>query len=85
MTHENEGVEEFKGYNDETPLSSDLIAREPYAELYVLYLIAKIDYYNGEYAQYNNSAAMYNNKYNEYVSWYNSKNMPLQKNSLRRG
>lgn len=51
-------------------MDKELIAHCPYDELYVMYLLVKIYWFNGEYELYNNAAQEYNNKLNEYRKWY---------------
>ena len=70
-THVNEEDNEFVGYDDTTDLSTELLACEPYSELYVYYLMAQIDFCNGEYTRYNNTSALFNQAYQNYVNYYN--------------
>jgi hypothetical protein len=76
-----EGGEEyvFNGYDKNTPLSTELLIKEPYDEIYVLWLLAKIDYYNDEMKRYNNSMVAYNAVYSEFVNYYNRTHMPTSK------
>lgn len=55
-----------------------LLVREPYAELYPLYLAAKIDYQHAELERYNNSMVMYQTALAAYTSWYTRAHMPLR-------
>ena len=66
----------FNGYTDETPLDTELIAHAPYDDMYISWLEAKIDYFNGEYAKYNNSITRYNDTYAAYANDYNRNHMP---------
>lgn len=43
----------------------ELLIDEPYCECYVMWLIMKMHYYNGEIELYNNSAEAFNNHYEE--------------------
>lgn len=75
-THEGgEGVS-FSGYNDDTPIDTELLIPHPYDEVYRFWLEAQIDYANGEYAKYNNSMAMFNTAYSAYERYYNRTHMP---------
>ena len=76
-THEGADAVIFNGYDEITPLETELIAPAPYDEVYLKWLEAQIDYANGEFGKYNNSITMYNNAYTAFESWYNRKNMPL--------
>ena len=59
------------GYTTESaPISEDdsdreLLIEEPYCECYVLWLIMKMHYYNGEVELYNNSAEAFNTHFEE--------------------
>lgn len=79
-THEGgEGVT-FNGYDDDTPLDTELIVKAPYDELYVSWLSSKIDYFNGEYTKYNNNITRFNDTYSAYTNHYNRTHMPKGKN-----
>ena len=75
-THEDGESITFNGYTDETPLDTELIAHAPYDDMYISWLEAKIDYFNGEYAKYNNSITRYNDTYAAYSNDYNRNHMP---------
>ena len=75
-THEG-GVDTFNGYDDSTDLQTELLITEPYTEVYLRWLEAQIDYYNGEYEKYNNSMDMFNTAYNGYKNYYNRTHMPI--------
>lgn len=76
-THRCEHEITFDGYDENTPLDTDLLAPAPYDEMYLHWLEAKIDYSNGEYSKYNNSVITYNTDYEAFVNYYNRNNMPL--------
>lgn len=79
VTHEaSEGIV-FNGYTEETALTTKLLAPSPYDELYLYWLEAQIDYWNGEYGKYNNSIAMFNTAYTAFVNHYNRTHMPKGK------
>lgn len=76
-THEGAAVEEFSGYNEQTPVDTTvLLAAEAYAELYVLWLMAKIDLHNSEIGKYNNSVVEFNTVYSAFERWYNRNHRP---------
>ena len=75
-TH-NVETEEFTGYTDETPLTTELLVPAPYDEVYLRYMEMQIDYTNGEYGKYNNSAAMFKAAFNAYWRHYNRTHMPI--------
>lgn len=74
-THEGEEVD-FIGYDSTTPLNTVLLAPTPYDELYIRWIEAQIDYFNGEIGKYNNSINMFNAAYSQYDRWYNRTHMP---------
>ena len=77
-THEGAENITFDGYQDDTPITTELLVEEPFDEIYIKWLEAQIDYTNGEYYKYNNSIMMYNTEYEAFESWYNRNHMPLQ-------
>lgn len=82
VTHEN-GIDEFNGYDEDTPLDTQLLVSSPYDEfIYSHYLEMKIDYYNAEYGKYNNSASMFNNAYEAFKVWYERNNKPLPRKQV---
>lgn len=77
ITEEDETEEkaEFTGYTDETPLSTKLLVDAPFDDIYLSWLEAKIDFYNGEYTKYNNSIMRHNEVYRMFSNHYNSTHM----------
>lgn len=75
-THEGGDDVDFKGYNDTEHMETEMIAKAPYDVLYVRWLEAQIDYYNGEIARYNNSMMMYQAAFDDYQRYYNRTHMP---------
>lgn len=49
------------------PTAAELVVPYPFDRLYLQYLLAQIDYANGEYAKYKNSMQMFNACYTDYV------------------
>lgn len=76
-THEGGQDVEFKPYNESTDVNNTvLLAKEPHENIYVLWLEAKIDYYNAEFKRYNNSSIAFNSAYTEFVRHYHKTHMP---------
>lgn len=75
-THEGFEDVAFHGYTVEN-MDAELIAKPPYSDLYIKYLMAQIDFCNGETSRYNNSALMFNMAYQSFASYYNRTHMPL--------
>jgi len=78
-THEGFENVTFEGYTDETDLTTELLVPAPFNLMYIRWLEAQIDYYNGEYGKYNNAVLMYNAEYEAYVNYYNRTHTPLGK------
>ena len=77
-THEGDEVE-FTGYDDSTDLQTELLIPVPYDKVYLLWMEAQIDYYNGEYDKYNNAMDMFYEALNGFKSDYNRTHMPKGK------
>ena len=75
-THEGSEDITFTGYNDSTPVNTELLVPAPFDEMYLRWLEAQIDYTNGEYDKYNNSILMYQTAYEGYANYYNRNHMP---------
>ena len=57
-------------YSYPQDMDKELLIPAPFDDLYSLYLEAKIDYQNREYANYNNSAMMFETQFSEYKKDY---------------
>lgn len=66
-----EGMEVIFERYTENSMEEELLAPDPYSELYVHYLMSQIDYYNNEIGRYQNTAAMYNQKWKEFADYWN--------------
>lgn len=62
-------------YSYPEDLDKELIIPPPFDDVYALFIEAKIDYYNREYANYNNSATMFDAQFSEYKKAYIRDNM----------
>lgn len=54
----------------------ELLMPAPHEEIYQLYLICKIDYYNQEMSLYANDRAVYNTALEEAQAWWRRHHMP---------
>ena len=70
-THKGAENVSFSGYNSDTDPDTQLLAKEPYSDMYIHFLAAKIDLYSGESNRYNNDMTLYNDAKRRYVDWYN--------------
>lgn len=75
-THEGGEDVVFTGYDANTDVFTELLVPEPFDEMYLRWLEARIDYANGEYDKYNNSILMYQAAYDSYANYYNRNHMP---------
>lgn len=65
-------------YGYEEDQEKELMIPEPYSEIYIYYLSAKIDYWNKELDSYNNNMSMYNAAYDSFAAKYRRENVPKQ-------
>ena len=74
----------FRGYDGETELqTTELLAPFPYDELYLRYLLMRIDLEHGELDRYNNEAAQFNRLWQSFAGTYNRNHRPLGAERLR--
>ncbi len=57
-------------YSYPEDMDRELLVTAPFDDVYTLFLEAKIDYNNREYANYNNSATMFESQFTEYKKAY---------------
>jgi hypothetical protein len=75
-THEDGEDIVFDGYTQKDSMDTILLVPMPFDEVYIRWLEAQIDYYNGEIARYNNSMMMYQAAFDDYQRYYNRTHMP---------
>ncbi len=78
-THEyndDEDEIEYEGYTEDDN-ETELLAAEPYDEMYVHWLSAQIDRSNMEYDSFNNSNAMFEAVFSAYRNFYNAEHLPV--------
>ena len=78
-THEGGEAVVFGGYTADMPMSTELLVKSPFDEMYIRWMEAQIDYFNGEYGKYNNSITMFNADFNAYKNYYNRSHKPIGK------
>ena len=74
--NDGESEPELENYDADHKSTTVLLVPEPYAEIYVHYLSAQIDYYNREYDGFNATNAMYAAAYSAFRNHYNATHMP---------
>ncbi len=57
-------------YHHPEDMDTELLVKPPYADIYELYLEAKIDEANGEYNKYQNTMQIYNEHYASFLRWF---------------
>lgn len=62
---------EFKGYDENTNMDTELLVKEPYTDLYKFYLMGMINLQNEEYDRYQNAAVLFNNAYRDFANYWN--------------
>ena len=75
--HEGGNTVPFEGYNEKTPLNTELLIPEPFTGVYQRWLEAQIDLANGEYGRYNASIMMFNEEFEAFSNDYHQKHRPL--------
>lgn len=58
----------------------ELIVKIPYTDIYIYYMAAMIDFYNGDSSRYNDTMVLFNNVWDEYAAYYRENNKPKQTN-----
>ena len=77
------GAEVFVGYAEDVDDSTELLVDDAFADMYVKWLFAQIDFANAEMQRYNNSVEMFNALYAQYSAWYTRTHMPIQPAQIR--
>lgn len=49
---------------------TELLVRPPYEKLYLSYLCAMIDFWNGEYGKYQNTLQLFNSDLSDFIRWF---------------
>lgn len=70
-------------YDLESDFDTDLLAPDTYAQVYVYYLMAMIDYYNAELERYNNSMVMFNMAWDEFARYWYSTHRQISKGRFK--
>lgn len=78
-------IDEVVVLNYEEHKDFALSAKPPYDKVYWAYLVAMIDYANGEYDRYENSCALYNKFIDEYKNWVSRNIRPQRGHAVEMG
>ena len=58
----------------------ELAVPVPFTELYLFFLMSRIDFYNGDSGRYNDSMVLHNDAWDNYAAYYRENNKPKQTN-----
>ena len=75
-THEGGENVSFTGYDSNTDVHTELLIGAPFESVYLRWMEAQIDYWNGEIDKYNISITMFNTEFEAYENWYRRTHMP---------
>ena len=78
-THEGGEHVNFVGYNEDTDLHTELLVPHPFDVVYLYWLEAQIDYYNGEIDKYNTTSMMFHSAFESFESDYKANHKPISK------
>jgi hypothetical protein len=82
--HENPEEKTWDGpYDEDSSSALVLLAYEPYTDLYIYYMMAMIDQYNGEYTRYSNDMEQFNNSYQAFADDYIRNNKSVMEHKFR--
>lgn len=76
-------VPDLPGYGPDTDPDTVLPIPAPWDEIYVLYLLMRIDLENGELERYNNDVLLYNRAWQAFAGDFTRTHMPLGVDRLR--
>ncbi len=79
--HEGGEAMPFEGYSTNTSPDTVLLIPFPFDEIYLHWMGAQVDYYNGETERYNDSILTYNAMFEEYANYYNRLHKPISRGS----
>ena len=78
LKHKHEAAEEVPpDYSGDRTGETKLLVPEPYTEMYIHWLCAKIDLMNQEIDKYNNDTALFQTAYGTMCDWWNRTKMPI--------
>ncbi len=74
---------EFDKYTYESDAERELMIPDRFSDIYISYLLAKVDFHDMETESYNNDVLMYQAAYEQFAAWYRRKHMPKQPGYIR--
>lgn len=76
--HEDGKNFKFEGYDEDASGDTELLVPEPYANLYILWILSQINLHNQDYERYNNSMTSFYSAYESYAEHYNREHTPIK-------
>lgn len=67
---------EFKPMTYDLDAERELSVPDRFQDVYINYMLSKIDFHNQETERYNNDVVMYNSAYDAFTSWFRQNHMP---------
>lgn len=67
---------EFKPMTYDLDAERELSVPDRFQDVYINYMLSKIDFHNQETERYNNDVVMYNSAYDAFTSWFKQNHMP---------
>ena len=58
----------------------ELVVPVPFTDIYTYYLMAMIDFHNGDSGRYNDTVVLYNDAWENFAAYYRENNKPKQTN-----
>lgn len=84
ILNESEGNDiQFEKYNYELDMEKELKIPDRFCDVYIHYILAKIDYHDSETESYQNDVIMYQASMDSFAGWYIRNHMPKQKGVIR--
>lgn len=80
--HEGAEKHPFRPYTLDDVSSVQLLADEPYSELYVFFVMSQLSLAENNITNYNNEWALFNQYYSDFAGYYTRNNLPLPKVNL---
>lgn len=78
-----EDLKSYKKYDYRYDMDKELIYADEFSDVYINYMLAKIDFYTAEYGRYNNSVALFEASFNELAKMVRRTKKPVNKHELR--
>lgn len=66
-------------YDWETDQETELLLGAPFEDIYELYVMAQIDFHQGEYNRYNNELSQFNTRLQDAQAWHIREHRPPRK------